>query len=265
MSHATQISRLGNELTLFTTSISLGDEPHHWLENNASQILTISSIDRKDYGEIKLIYPVGRLRLYVYTREIVKSSNAKLVNALTRLYLGWTTNVDEKHRQNTGPSSQATSHSRTLLSRASTLPNRKSIIEWEENILDRILKLDAQCVAAHLLVLLKDPERRSLLLSVKDQAAQSLLDLFQELLGLLHLRGIRSYLVSALLELSRNSGLYPEELLLRNVNTRGLHPVCGGTFGNICKGILGGHAVAIKVMRAFQDVNKCIKVLIHSI
>ncbi|KAH7919412.1 kinase-like protein, partial [Leucogyrophana mollusca] len=53
-----------------------------------------------------------------------------------------------------------------------------------------------------------------------------------------------------LVELSKRSGLYPQRLILPNINIRG-DQVDGGTFGDVWKGDLDGRAVAVKKMRVF--------------
>ncbi|KAH7923281.1 kinase-like protein, partial [Leucogyrophana mollusca] len=55
-----------------------------------------------------------------------------------------------------------------------------------------------------------------------------------------------------LVELSKRSGLYPQRLLLPNIDIRGAQ-VAGGTFGDVWKGDLDGRAVAVKKMRVFDS------------
>lgn len=66
----------------------------------------------------------------------------------------------------------------------------------------------------------------------------------------------------SLLQLAKQSGLYPDCMSLRDVQKQGKNGVDWGAFGDIWKGELEGHAVAIKVMRVFQvsNVNAVLKV-----
>jgi hypothetical protein len=68
--------------------------------------------------------------------------------------------------------------------------------------------------------------------------------------------------VRALLKLSNKSGLYPECLKLQGVQISGRDAVAGGSYGDIWKGCIDSHVIAIKVMRVFgvDDVQKVLKV-----
>ncbi|KAH7917137.1 kinase-like protein [Leucogyrophana mollusca] len=127
-------------------------------------------------------------------------------------------------------------------------------------VVGRVLELDALCIVARILVMLKEPQRRVLLLGQTGPQAQSLLDLMQKLLDSFDLDNVRSFLVNILVELSKRFGLYPQRLILRNTNTRG-GPVDGGNFGDVWKGDLDGHPVAVKMMRVFvsRDVQTLMK------
>ncbi|KAH7926547.1 kinase-like protein [Leucogyrophana mollusca] len=127
-------------------------------------------------------------------------------------------------------------------------------------IVDKILELDALAIIARILAMLKEPQRRMLLLCQRGPQAQSLLDLIQKLLDSFDLDNIRSFLVKILVELSKRSGLYPQRLVLPNINIRG-DQVDGGTFGDVWKGDLDGRPVAVKKMRVFgfRDVEVLMK------
>ncbi|KAH7925390.1 kinase-like protein [Leucogyrophana mollusca] len=258
MSTDSSISRFGDALGEFETSISLVDAPGDWLRANSLQILKIASIHgfgrEHDGAEIALIYP----RFYAYILQLVKVSRPRLENALKTKYREWTTSADDIAQLVKYRSINDTLRiylSRCKVHRGShdsehSLPQDGAT--GAETLLKNILKLDALCISARIWIIIKDPHRRELLQDKKELDAQSLLDLFQELLDILPLGGIRPALVRAIIKLSRNSGLYPECLVLRNLDTRGLNPVCGGSFGDICKGTLAGHAVAIKILRVFD-------------
>lgn len=68
---------------------------------------------------------------------------------------------------------------------------------------------------------------------------------------------------TALIKLSRASGLYPECLTLKELEIKG-DPVAGGGFGDIYRGKLGDEEAAIKVLRVFEKSNmtKLLKVIL---
>ncbi|KAH7919823.1 kinase-like protein [Leucogyrophana mollusca] len=98
--------------------------------------------------------------------------------------------------------------------------------------------------------MLKEPQRRTLILGQIGAQAQSLLDLIQKLLDSFDLDETRSFLIKILVELSKRSGLYPQRLVLPNIDIRG-NQVNGGTFGDVWKGDLNGRPIAVKKMRVF--------------
>jgi hypothetical protein len=61
----------------------------------------------------------------------------------------------------------------------------------------------------------------------------------------------RSRVLSVLVELSKESSQYPECLILRDVEKKSGYPVDQGGCGDIWRGEIGGHDVAIKVMRVW--------------
>ncbi|KAH7906928.1 kinase-like domain-containing protein [Hygrophoropsis aurantiaca] len=116
---------------------------------------------------------------------------------------------------------------------------------------DIALKTDRQLIASRIYALLQDRERRKLFMDQKDHRAQSLLNLMQELLddASLDLGELRSFLTTALIQLSRNSGLYPERLLIKDVTIQDKFASANGRYGDVYEGNLGGRAVAVKTMR----------------
>jgi hypothetical protein len=70
-------------------------------------------------------------------------------------------------------------------------------------------------------------------------------------------------MVKIISRLSKNSGLYPQSLLIRDLQISGTLAVGGGTYGDIFKGHVFGDTVAVKVMRVFgprADFSKLNKV-----
>lgn len=72
---------------------------------------------------------------------------------------------------------------------------------------------------------------------------------------------LKALYMGAIITLARKSGLYPQCLHLEGV-TIATRPVASGTFGDIYKGEVRGHAVAVKVFRPYEDsdITKLLKV-----
>jgi hypothetical protein len=68
--------------------------------------------------------------------------------------------------------------------------------------------------------------------------------------------------VTALIRLSKRSGLFPECLILTDISL-GQHPITRGGYGDVYKGVLQGKYVAVKALRVYQDSNweKLLKVI----
>ena len=67
--------------------------------------------------------------------------------------------------------------------------------------------------------------------------------------------------VKALIRLARASRLYPECLVLRRVEIEG-DAVAGGTFGDVHRARFEGRAIAVKILRVYQqqDTDSLLKV-----
>jgi hypothetical protein len=74
------------------------------------------------------------------------------------------------------------------------------------------------------------------------------------LLNLDSFSGAKSLLFKALLWLSRSSGLYPRCLALSELQKVG-RILAGGGYGDICKCLVDGQSVCVKIMQIFEDVN----------
>ncbi|KAJ7430454.1 kinase-like domain-containing protein, partial [Mycena galericulata] len=109
-------------------------------------------------------------------------------------------------------------------------------------------------VLSRLVAILCNPNTYKLFLSHRGPHAQNLLDLVQDLLDLPCDHKSRPLLSKALVRLSRASGLHPTCFSLSGLQKVGDQVAAGG-FGDIWKGLVEGHRVAVKVMRIFRDVD----------
>ncbi|KAH7926554.1 kinase-like protein [Leucogyrophana mollusca] len=233
------ISRFCNTLSSPQISVSLAETPNDWLRANSSQILQVPSIHGKERAEVDLIYP----RFFVYALEFLERYMPSEVESLKAKYIEWTNNVDEI--------TQLINHESIKVTLDRYLTRRETEFQLNDPaIVDKILKLDALCIVARILAMLKEPQRRTLLLGQTGPQAQSLLDLIQKLLDSFDLVNVRSFFVKILVELSKRSGLYPQRVLLPTIDIQG-DQVDGGAFGDVFKGDLDGRAVAVKKMRVF--------------
>ncbi|KAH7925401.1 kinase-like protein [Leucogyrophana mollusca] len=241
------ISRFGDELGQFKPAISLGDEPCDWLRANAQQIsevvLTLESREQLGIDVIDLVFP----RFFVYTIAHLSLFNPKLVDPLKAIATKWASDADDiAHLVNHRTIND------TLWDHLDRCREAHFHDTGTEIRVENIIKLDTLCITARILVILRDHQRRKVLMDQQASNAQSLLDLFQALLDRPNLGSARPSIVRAVVDLSRKTGLYPECLILRGVKIRGKEPVCGGSFGDIYKGKVAGQAIAIKVMRVYN-------------
>ncbi|KAH7905315.1 kinase-like domain-containing protein, partial [Hygrophoropsis aurantiaca] len=118
------------------------------------------------------------------------------------------------------------------------------------------MKDDRNQIAVRISTMLQIQHFRTVFFKQKGLRAQSLLDLLQELLDNLSLPDTRPHLVMVLVRLSRDSGLFPERLVLRSVQIQSRFPLDGGRYGDVWKGSLDGRAVAVKMMRTCNTQDK---------
>ncbi|KAL0060536.1 Guanine nucleotide exchange factor for Cdc42p [Marasmius tenuissimus] len=93
-------------------------------------------------------------------------------------------------------------------------------------------------------------------LTKKGRPAQRWLDHMQQLVDYPHLSPeLRPAIFTAMLHLSKNSGLHPTCLAIQNVRKIGKHPIAAGGFGDVWKGTIGDSSepVCLKVMRRYLD------------
>ncbi|KAJ7440169.1 kinase-like domain-containing protein [Mycena latifolia] len=116
------------------------------------------------------------------------------------------------------------------------------------------LTQDVVAVFDQLPVILRDSETSKTFFSCREDSAQQLLDLIQELLDLFPNSTVRPLLCKTLLRLARASELHPTCFPLRDLHRIG-QQVAAGAFGDVWKGLVRGHSVSVKVMRLFQDTD----------
>lgn len=61
--------------------------------------------------------------------------------------------------------------------------------------------------------------------------------------------------IKTLVRLSRSSGLYPECLVLNGVNIE-VHSIASGSFGDIHKGSIGQHTIAVKILKLCSKIDR---------
>ncbi|KAJ7768234.1 kinase-like domain-containing protein [Mycena metata] len=93
---------------------------------------------------------------------------------------------------------------------------------------------------------------RARLLASRDERAQGLLDLMQDLLDLDSFSIVRPLICKRLLDLSQASGRYPHCFPLSGLRKVGRQVAAGG-FGDIWKGLVRGQSVSLKIVRLFED------------
>ncbi|KAK7437373.1 Rho guanine nucleotide exchange factor [Stygiomarasmius scandens] len=111
-------------------------------------------------------------------------------------------------------------------------------------------------------VILNDKAQYKRLLTQQGDLAQSILDLLQSIYDFPDTTStLRSKTLSAMMHLSKKSGLYPNCLVLDNVTKIGEHPVAAGGFGEIWRGLIGGQMACLKVVKVYSnsDVQKLLK------
>jgi serine/threonine protein kinase len=80
-------------------------------------------------------------------------------------------------------------------------------------------------------------------------------------------KSLQRLLIRTIAKLSKKSGQVPSCLMLRGVREIGEHLVDGGSFGDVWKGVVEGHVIAIKAMRFFgshvDDAHKVFSPTCH--
>ncbi|KAJ7815920.1 kinase-like domain-containing protein [Mycena leptocephala] len=119
------------------------------------------------------------------------------------------------------------------------------------------MRTDLHCVCAQVADILADPIARHDFLKVRNDQAQQLLDLLQDLLDYPFLDDrIRPVILEALRKLSVSSGRIPGCFALSDrLQFDGPHQVAAGGFADVWKGLIRGETVCVKVMRVYQEAD----------
>ncbi|KAJ7815822.1 hypothetical protein B0H13DRAFT_1663842 [Mycena leptocephala] len=118
-----------------------------------------------------------------------------------------------------------------------------------------IIHADIRCICAQIDGLLRDPVAHQDFLKARDDDAQQLLDLLQDLLDYPLLGSpTRPVIWEALLKLSKKSRRHPRCFALPDLQLTG-PPVNGGGFADIWKTDFHHQTVCVKVMRLFETVE----------
>ncbi|KAK1219991.1 hypothetical protein PQX77_017263 [Marasmius sp. AFHP31] len=103
-----------------------------------------------------------------------------------------------------------------------------------------------------------DESRAQGFLAKNGRPAQQWLDRMQQLIDSPDLSPkLRPTVVTAMLRLSKNSGLHPTCLLIQNVKKIGKYPIAAGGFGDVWKGTIGDSSelVCLKVVKVYMSSN----------
>ncbi|KAJ7573775.1 kinase-like domain-containing protein [Mycena floridula] len=229
------ITRLAN----FVTTVSLANKPAEWRGLSFDQLKATVESEIPNFSPRMselACFPYPRLLVYVWTvlLQVDLKHETGLFASLQSQWAGWIA-LDQI--------AQIESSISIKYDLQGFIATHRQI--FVESQVKDIIKLDMQNVAAIILTSLSDPEtRRSLL----ERQSQRLLDVLQEILDCPSLCDVRPPILLATYEVSKRTGLYPKSLQLSGVEAVQLSDD-RGSFGDIWKGKLSGHLVAIKVMR----------------
>ncbi|KAK1217181.1 hypothetical protein PQX77_020189 [Marasmius sp. AFHP31] len=104
-----------------------------------------------------------------------------------------------------------------------------------------------------------DDSRLQAFFEQKGVMAQQWLDQMQQLAERPSiLPAFRSSIFTSMLRLSKNSGLHPKCLAIRNVRKFGEHPITAGGFGDVWKGVVGAsnEIVCLKIMKVYLNSDR---------
>ncbi|KAF7983540.1 hypothetical protein HWV62_21106 [Athelia sp. TMB] len=127
---------------------------------------------------------------------------------------------------------------------------------------EALLVLDIADLSAQLAILLMNDVKYRELIGRRDKSAQTLLNILQARLDYRIEAPFKARHLKALFKLSASTGLYPECLVLEDMDLSS-DPVAGGGFGDLYKTCVEGRDIAIKVLRVYQksDMSKILKMV----
>ncbi|ESK82545.1 hypothetical protein Moror_3707 [Moniliophthora roreri MCA 2997] len=134
--------------------------------------------------------------------------------------------------------------------------------EPEEGYTGLQRSIDVERELSRMAIILKDEVQYQKLVCQSGVVAQYTLDLLQQLADYaVTTSPLRSLIYKAMLRLSSNSGLHPQCLAINHVEKLDDHPVAGGGFGDVWKGMLGraqSQVVCLKIVKVYltSDVQK---------
>jgi hypothetical protein len=136
-----------------------------------------------------------------------------------------------------------------------------------------MMQTDLHCICAQVADILADPIARQDFLKARNDQAQQLLDLFQDvrmfienIYAILILQQLLDYpllddrirpvILEALRKLSVSSGRIPGCFALSDrLQLDGPHQVAAGGFADVWRGLIRGETVCVKVMRIYQEAD----------
>ncbi|KAJ7698157.1 kinase-like domain-containing protein [Mycena metata] len=126
--------------------------------------------------------------------------------------------------------------------------------ELSKSLVDIVIRADIHCVCTQIGGLLRDPVAYQKFANTRDDDAQQLLDLLQDLLDYPLLdSSIRPVIWKALLKLSKRSSRHPQCFAIPDLQLTG--PVAGGGFADIWTSNFHNQTVCVKIMRVFETVD----------
>ncbi|KAJ6465315.1 hypothetical protein C8R45DRAFT_839931 [Mycena sanguinolenta] len=118
-----------------------------------------------------------------------------------------------------------------------------------KSLINDIIETDLHCICAQVAEILADPISRQDFLKARNDQAQQLLNLLQDVND-----RIRPAILKALRKLSIASDQIPGCFSLSDcLQLVGSHPVAAGSFGDVWKGLVRGETVCVKIIRVYQE------------
>jgi len=244
------------------TDISPWKSAKDWLDADTNQITSITQVfvTSTQSAEIENAHFGGdmiyqRLIIYVFAHLMFCTCDKRLLRSFKETLMQWR-NWDFMTRISNHQliKDYLLDHFRRDL-RSLSRPELHS-----EIILGQLLSFDAIRLCVQLTVMVTDDIQYKQFVDLRGPTAQELLNLLQARLDVAVDPACKRRHVKALIRLSGATGLYPECLVLDQIEILG-DAVGGGGFADIFKGRLQGQAIAVKVLKVYQksDIEKLLK------